>query len=168
MACLHYFRHRGCKVSGLFIDYGQAAAQRESVAAGAIAHRLDVGLTVLSLSGMTFGAGEVRGRNAMLLTAAFVSLGDRAGILAIGVHAGTGYVDCSPAFIREMNRLFDLHSSGTVRIDAPFLRWKKAAIYGYAQQAQLPLDLTYSCETGSMPACGTCRTCQDIKVLRAG
>jgi hypothetical protein len=56
----------GPSASALFVDYGQAAASSEAKASAAIASHFGVDYQSLSCTGRTFGAGEIRGRNAFL------------------------------------------------------------------------------------------------------
>jgi 7-cyano-7-deazaguanine synthase len=85
--------------------------------------------------------------------------------IAIGIHAGTAYPDCSPLFVDRMQAVYDLYTSGRVKIVAPFLEWSKGEILAYACSSGVPLGLTYSCEAGSEPPCECCRSCLDRKLL---
>jgi 7-cyano-7-deazaguanine synthase len=86
------------------------------------------------------------------------SIGRLTGVIGIGIHAGTEYPDCSPAFVDAMQRLLDVYSGGEVQLDAPFLSWSKPEIWEYARRLGVPLDATYSCEFGPRP-CGQCLSC---------
>src|SRR5258708_39269462 len=100
IACAHFLQQRGLTVRGLFIDHGQVAARREAAASAALAEWLAIPIEGCALSNThRLGAGELLGRNAMLIfNALFLSQGV-SGLLALGIHAGVPYFDCSEAFI---------------------------------------------------------------------
>ena len=88
------------------------------------------------------------------------------GMIAIGIHAGTDYSDCTADFIASMQRVADTYYDGRVQIVAPFLRWTKRDIWQYAQD-RIPLSHTYSCERGLAQPCGGCLSCLDLESLNA-
>jgi 7-cyano-7-deazaguanine synthase len=157
---------QGAKVKGLFVDYGQAASQEESRAAKAVAAHYEIALDAISVGGLTFGQGEIRGRNAFLVHTGLLALPSGAAVLMIGIHAGTSYVDCSEPFIEIVTRSFDLHTGGEVQVAAPFLGMTKGDVLALAHDLDVPLDLTYSCECGGEP-CGACLSCLDRAHLSA-
>jgi 7-cyano-7-deazaguanine synthase len=87
------------------------------------------------------------------------------GILALGIHSGTTYYDCSPAFMKAITELVAEQTDGTLTILAPFLEWSKKQIYDYFTSAKLPIDLTYSCEVGADEPCTVCNSCRDRSAL---
>jgi 7-cyano-7-deazaguanine synthase len=87
------------------------------------------------------------------------------GILALGIHSGTGYYDCSAAFMKSMAALVAEHTDGSLILLAPFLDWSKKQVYDYFTGAKLPIELTYSCEAGTNGACAVCNSCRDRSVL---
>lgn len=163
--CAHRLVDAGYETRGLFIDYGQAVAKREMAAAAAVAEALAVPLDVRVLSGGTLrGGGEHVGRNALLVTVAAFDTGMRDGVVAIGIHAGVPYYDCSPAFLDAMGRVVSEQSDGRVRLVAPLLAWSKAEVLDAFREAGLPMEATYSCETAPEP-CGRCASCLDRLAL---
>lgn len=162
----YLLKGQGYAVRGVFIDYGQAAREPEARAARAVAQALSVDVEIITVKGPSgYGAGELLGRNAFLiLTAIFIGQAHR-GLLAIGIHAGTPYYDCSPAFIDRMKQLAEEHTGGQLTVSAPFLHWTKPQIYRYFLDAGLPLSATYSCESGTIPPCGSCASCRDRGAL---
>ena len=154
------------QVRGLFIDHGQAAARREAAASAAMANELAIPIEFSTLlHGYRFDAGELIGRNAMLIfNALFLSQG-LPRVLALGIHAGTRYFDCSEAFLASTARLVREMTDGRVSLVAPFIAWSKKEISDYFAAAGLPVGLTYSCESGSDPVCGVCASCHDRKAL---
>jgi 7-cyano-7-deazaguanine synthase len=89
----------------------------------------------------------------------------RSELLALGVHGGTPYYDCSQAFVETVGKTIAEHTDGRVSVVAPFVTWTKKDVFDFFRSADLPLALTYSCEVGSEPTCGICASCRDGKVL---
>jgi 7-cyano-7-deazaguanine synthase len=151
----------------LFVDYGQPAATCERSAAQALARAYEIPLRLASADIGPIATGEVPGRNALLVHLALALAPQGPVSLFLGIHAGTAYVDCTPAFVEVMQASLDLHRAGEVRLAAPFLDWSKTEVYTYARAEGVPLQLTYSCEAGTMPPCGTCLSCSDRRLLDA-
>ena len=166
-ACAHHLHNAGFAVEGLFINYGQAAARLEEKAVSAIATYLGIKLRKVSLDGGgRYGSGELVGRNAFLIfTALFVTAG-RPGLLGVGIHAGTPYYDCSEGFLATLGKLVAEHTDGRVGLLAPFATWTKKDVYDFFVSGPLPIALTYSCEAGTEPPCGSCASCRDREALR--
>jgi 7-cyano-7-deazaguanine synthase len=166
IACAHFLQRRGLIVRGLFIDYGQAAARREAVASAALAEQLAIPLQDCTLlNARRRGAGELLGRNAMLIFSALFLTQGVSDLLALGVHAGLRYFDCSEAFIASADRLVGELTDRRVSLVAPFIAWSKKDVFDYFMSAGLPLALTYSCENGTDPVCGECASCRDRKAM---
>jgi 7-cyano-7-deazaguanine synthase len=161
-ACAWFLKEQGMSVRGAFIDYGQAAAAAERRAVVCLANTLAIPLEAFEVGAShTLGAGELPYRNAFLIFTALFLLRQDIGILAIGVHAGTPYFDCSAPFVSSISRLVAEHSDGRVTVVAPFLDWRKRDVIMYCQQQGVPIQLTYSCEAGLEPPCGRCLSCRD-------
>ena len=155
-------------VKGLYVDYGQAASHEELRAARLVALHYGVDLDEVKVSSsQSFGAGEVRGRNAFLVLTALVVNPQLKGIVSMGIHSGTAYFDCSEEFAQQISKLLMDYTDGSVAFDAPFLSWSKGAIYDYCVQNQVPIQVTYSCESGRDPSCGTCLSCLDREAISA-
>ena len=146
--------------TALFVDYGQAAAKSEAKAVTTLCSGLRVPWREVRYRGSKFGAGEIRGRNAFLLNTALMEFPTQSGVVAIGIHAGTGYDDCSPEFIDVMQRSYQLHTGGSITIAAPFLHWTKHQVFSLATHLNVPITQTYSCEAANSP-CNKCRSCVD-------
>lgn len=153
----------GVPASALFVDYGQPAGVAEQAASRAVAAHLTLPWRKITVTGLAVpAAGEIAGRNDLLLaTAAAAAPGCD---LAVGVHAGTGYADCSPAHRDAWQALLDRQHAGTVRILAPLLDLSKGEVLALAADSGIPFALTHSCEAGDRP-CGGCRSCLDREVL---
>lgn len=161
-SCIHLLKRDGYDVRGVFVDFGQASARMEQHAVRLLSRRLAVPVrTIRASSEEEFGAGELTGRNAYLIFSALLMGGCREGLLAIGIHAGTPYFDCSPAFIDRIDPLISEYTDGRVSIVAPFLNWKKDDVYSFFASTEIPLRETYSCELGTESSCGECASCRD-------
>ena len=167
-ACLSFYIDLGRPTCGLFIDYQQPAAAREGLAAKVIADYYDVFLYTAKWNGQSKKRpGIVEARNPFFLTAALMERPEQVTTIALGIHAGTQYADCSPEFVSQIQSTFDICSGGTVHIATPFVDWNKADIWAYALSKNVPIDLTYSCEAGSNRPCGKCLSCLDRAGLEA-
>ena len=168
-ACLAHSQGLGMKPEGVFVNYGQAAAELERRSARQIANHYDIPLQEISCTGpVGFGPGLVLARNAFLVMAVAMWMPMNTGKLVIGIHAGTRYYDCTPAFLDAVNVLLDGYTDGRIRCVAPFLDWDRASIFEYCRVEGVPIELTYSCEAGADPACGRCLSCRDRMALDAG
>lgn len=166
-ACAAFLIDQGLEVSAVFVDYGQTAVDFERVAVRSVAAALKIEVQEIALScTATFGPGELVGRNAFLVFSTLFATRGRSSRIALGLHAGTPYYDCSPAFIDSINRAVAEHTDSGVRVVAPFIEWTKRKVYDYFMHMDLPIGLTYSCETGGMPTCGKCASCLDRKALK--
>lgn len=168
-SCVHFFKKGGHEVRGIFVDFGQAAARREDAAVDVLSEKLSIPVIKLRASSPTkFGAGELIGRNLFLIASALLLGNCRDGLLAIGIHSGTNYYDCSRSFLSHVEVLAQECSDGRVSVVAPFVDWSKDDVFSYFKAAALPLNDTYSCEAGAVPTCGTCASCRDRVRLYAG
>lgn len=167
-ACVSFYVEFGRPPCGLFIDYGQLAATDEMKSAAAIAKHYSIPLKILPLRGCRpKTTGMIPGRNFFLISAALMEKPDFVSVIAMGIHAGTNYPDCSETFWARMQALVDIYDSGSVKLAAPFLTWSKSDIYAYCHQKTVPIELTYSCERGGTPPCGECLSCKDREMLHA-
>lgn len=165
-ACAHLLKQDGYQVSGVFVDFGQAAARMERLAVATLSERLSITTKLITVStNEYFGAGEISGRNAFLVFSALTLASCTEGLLAIGVHSGTAYFDCSPSFIDRITPLVEECTNGRVSIIAPFLRWTKDEVYSFFLSSGIPVNQTYSCEAGGDEPCEICASCNDRKRL---
>ena len=116
---------QGVVPNAFFVDYGQPAAKSESAAIEKLCDELRVPRRCVRYSGRMFGEGEIRGRNAYLLHTALMEFPSQSGVVLLGIHAGTGYYDCSPEFIDAMQLSYEVHTGGAITIATPFLHWTK-------------------------------------------
>lgn len=165
-ACAHILAGQGYAVRAVFINHGQAAAAAEERAVSRIADHLGVPSIRYGISGSEpFAPGELVGRNAFLVFTALFLTRARPGLLAMGLHAGTPYYDCSEGFANDIGKLVAQHTDGQISFLAPFLTWSKRQVYEYFVTTGIDIALTYSCEAGTEPPCGQCASCLDRKAL---
>lgn len=167
-ACVHFYVSHGFEVHALFLDYGQSAATQEARAAANIAKHYDVPLALLACTGpRPKTAGLILGRNAFLVFAALMEFSSSSGLIALGIHSGTAYFDCSEPFLELVQGIVNAYADGRIRVSAPFLSWHKSHIWDYCLASDVPISLTYSCELGQQQPCGECMSCEDLRVLYA-
>ncbi len=167
-ACAHFYKSLGYSVEALFIDYGQKAVTKEADAAFKIASQLILPIKRISLSGTRDKIhGEILGRNAFILFIALMEFQHNSGLIGIGLHSGTPYYDCTDNFVNRMQRLFECHTGGCIKIGTPFLTWTKVDIFNYFSHTGIPFHLTYSCERGEQQPCGVCLSCKDLERFHA-
>jgi len=143
-ACIEYYVSRGYEVGALFVEYGQPDMDKETAAASAVSNHYGIKLSRLRITGYLPPDGYVPARNSVLLSLALMSASFTCGLIAIGVHSGTPYTDCTLDFCSRMQAVFDSYTGGQVQIDAPFVEWTKSEIWDYARMHGVPLDLTHS------------------------
>lgn len=166
MACVNFYLQQGYNVECIFCDYGQPGAVPEYAAASVIAEFYGVPLHTVETTNIVIPKnGEICGRNALLVQQALCYKGYGTYKIVLGIHDGTGYADCSQLFVDQMNRLIDCYANGKIILETPFLNWHKPEIITYCLEASLPIQSTYSCESGTLPPCGNCLSCLDRKEL---
>ena len=168
VACLAFYVQHGFRVRCLHVDLGQPGSTLEQAAAERAAHHYAAPITILRWAGsVDFTRAEVLGRNAFLLMGALMEIGDRAGLVAIGIHSGTPYFDCTGDFLFSMQQIADGYCDGRVQIAAPFLRWSKQQVIAFCESQRVPIAHTYSCERGAWPPCRECTSCVDRSYIDA-
>ncbi len=166
--CLSYYLAEGYAVRALWIDYGQPAALAEKKAVEQITSYYQIALQKIHVTGIDWPSlgnelFEFRGRNLTLVSLAFNTAPVEPGLIALGIHQGTLFADCTDSFAQQLHSLLILLSDGRLRLDCPFLRWSKLDVAEYALSHAVPIDLTYSCEKGLLPPCKECVKCRDIQ-----
>jgi 7-cyano-7-deazaguanine synthase len=151
------------EVHALFVNHSQQALRQERLSAKRIARHYDIHLTELTLRAGHAATGEVMGRNAAFVFSALMQWDRRSGLLAIGVHRGTPYYDCSERFVHDVASIVSAYTDGILQLVAPFLQLTKRELVAFCREADVPIHLTYSCERGTSPPCGRCTSCQDRK-----
>jgi 7-cyano-7-deazaguanine synthase len=167
-ACIHFYLHQNIRVRPLFVDYGQPASGAESKSARAVSLFYRLPLRTIRIRGPKIPrSGEILARNLVLVSSALMGFGLDTNLIALGIHAGTRYFDCSPAFTILCEQLLEGYTDGRVKIGAPFLTMDKGNIWSYCKQNRVPVHLTWSCEASSAEPCGKCLSCKDKESLLA-
>ncbi|HEX4064580.1 MAG TPA: 7-cyano-7-deazaguanine synthase QueC [Acidobacteriaceae bacterium] len=117
--------------------------------------------------GSTIGAAipvtYVPFRNAHFLSAA-VSWAEVLGARAVFIGAveqdSSGYPDCRPAYYEAFQELIRRGTKeGDIDVKTPLIHLHKKEIVALGLELAAPLDLTWSCYSGSEEACGVCESC---------
>jgi 7-cyano-7-deazaguanine synthase len=168
-ALLPFYLSRGAEVRGVHFDYGQPTLVGERRSVLALSRHYDITVDAACLGfAVECTEGEYHYRNALLVLAA-ASIAQHAHLgIAIGIHAGPPYYDCTPAFVDDMQRVLDGYRGGSTRVEAPFLEFSKRDIFDFCLGNDVPVDLTFSCERGSNRACQQCASCEDRMALSEG
>src|SRR5258708_38528510 len=141
--CVAFYRQAGHDVTGVFIDYGQPVNQQEEHSAKAIACHYAIPLHVIRLSGpYKEFRDEIAGRNAFLTFAALLHFPHVAGVIALGIHPGSVYYDCSDHFVGHLNALLSGYRNGQVVLVAPFLTSFNQPVYNSPLMSLLPSEPT--------------------------
>lgn len=160
-ALIDFYLRRKADVRGIHFQYGQPNGQSEAKAAKEVAEYYKVEEQMIELQfPLMKRKDEVVCRNAMFVIAAGC-LRPPPIRLALGIHSGPAFYDCSKAFVDDCQRLLDGYFAGTVRVEAPFVSFGKADIAKYCKSNDVPMRLTYSCLRQNYPPCGECSSCQD-------
>ncbi len=106
----------------------------------------------------------VPGRNSIfisILTGIAESI--EAECVAIGVHQGDHHIypDCRAKYIDAMGIAMLKASDGKVHLIAPFLFLDKSQIVSKGIDLKVPYDITRTCYTNNVLACGKCGSCTE-------
>ncbi len=102
-------------------------------------------------------------RNAHFLSAA-VSWAEVLDAKAVYIGAveqdSSGYPDCRPAYYAAFQELIRQGTrDGAIVVRTPLIHMRKKEIVALGLELAAPLDLTWSCYSGSEVACGLCESC---------
>lgn len=102
-------------------------------------------------------------RNAHFLSAA-VSWAEVLGAKTLFIGAveqdSSGYPDCRPAYYEAFQALIERGTrDGDIIVKIPLIHMHKREIVTLGLELGAPLDLTWSCYSGSEAACGVCESC---------
>lgn len=165
-ACINFYKRINFEVLIVFFDYGQPAKNKEYKAVSKVAAYYNCDLKKIVIKNTkTIEAGLILGRNAFFYFLGLMNFPRENGLIASGIHGGTGYYDCSKDFIVQLQIMIDRYSQGTIIVAAPFLSLTKRDILEYCNIETIPKNLTYSCELGKKQPCGICATCKDIEAI---
>lgn len=102
-------------------------------------------------------------RNAHFLSAA-VSWAEVLGAKTVFIGAveqdSSGYPDCRPAYYEAFQELIARGTrDGDIVVKTPLIHMHKREIVALGLELAAPLELTWSCYSGSEAACGVCESC---------
>ena len=164
-ACLSYYLLNGYSPCAMWVDYGQVAKVPELNAVKAVTAHFGVTLKIIRVQGLEWflerSGNEFRGRNLLLGSIGVCSFPFSYGLIAMGIHEGTNYRDCSIEFQTEIDTIVRTVSQGRLAMDFPFGELTKVDVATFCKKTDVPVNLTYSCLRGIVPACGHCLACRD-------
>lgn len=163
-ALIQYYKDLGANVSAYFINYNQDSIDSENISVEKIAKYFDIPLRKINLGyKITKTNFEYIMRNSLFINIIASTIEENVDIIAMGIHSGTDYYDCSKKFISTMQDILDGYFKGKVNIDVPFIDWYKEDIFKYVFAKHIPIEMTHSCEIKSFVPCGNCPSCIDRK-----
>lgn len=166
LAALHFYQSHNYTVKLLFVDYNHLSNTKEFEAVKAISSYAKVSYSKIKVeSTITLSDGFICGRNSLLIFSALFINPFEQGTIAMGLHKGLSYVDCSQDFLIRCQSVIDTYND-RIKLQAPFLNWSKKEIWNYCVDNSLPVKMTYSCELGEDMPCGKCLSCEDYYSLR--
>ncbi len=162
-ALIHYYLDNGYQVQGIHFDYGQPALQAEINALKTVKKYFDIRVefAVLRPKLRHSPQGVVYGRNALFVLGSVSHIQHQQALVSLGIHGNSIYYDCSEIFVQQIQGILDGYFDGVVKLDIPFLTFSKRDIVEYCENHKIPLNLTYSCDTGSTEPCGKCLSCKE-------
>lgn len=164
-ACLSYYLSNGYSPRTIWVDYGQAAKNGEFNAVQVLTSHFGVPLNVVEVQGLRWFVketeDELRGRNLFLASIGACSFLNSHGLIAMGIHKGTDYRDCTIEFQKQIDAVVRTISDGRLAMDFPFGALTKVDVAAFCKNRDIPVQLTYSCLKGLIPPCGECLGCQD-------
>lgn len=182
---LYHLLHQGQSVSALSVNYGQRHAC-ELKQAATICAAINVPFQCVDLSGIrpllagssltsdeipvaeghyteaSMKSTVVPNRNMILLAlATSYALSSDAESVAYAAHHGDQaiYPDCRPEFADAMATAIERCDWNDVRLNRPFVDWRKADIVRRGAELKVPFEQTWSCYKGRELHCGRCGTC---------
>lgn len=162
----HFYRARGSGIRAYHFAYGQPSLRGERRAVRALGRYFQMPTTFVELGyRLVSRAGEFSCRNALFALVVAGTLPTLSARIALGIHSGTEYFDCSPAFLSDLQRLLDGYFGGGIRVEAPLIDYDRATIASYFREASIPRRITFSCERRSDRHCGRCLSCRDRRLL---
>ena len=147
------------EVIGIHFDYGHSASIYEQKAVVEIGKYLNIeikcGIFNYPISNFKY---EIKGRNLLLIMAAIpFAIQYECSQIAIGIHKDSSYYDTTEHFVKDVQQILDGYFSGSIQLLAPLIDLTKREILELSKD-EIPLNLTYSCETGKNPCeCPSCK-----------
>lgn len=164
-ALIDFYLRRNVEVRCIHFQYGQPSSESEREAVAKVCNYYRVENTIIHMGfPITKRKDEFLGRNALfVLIASSLQLPPTR--IALGIHYGSEYYDCTRAFIDDCQHMLDGYFAGTVNLEAPFIDFSKRDIIEYCNINNVPINLTYSCQRQNNTPCGRCNSCRDRQEL---
>jgi 7-cyano-7-deazaguanine synthase len=87
-------------------------------------------------------------------------LGAKTAFIGAVEQDSSGYPDCRPAYYRAFQELIRQGTrEGDIVVKTPLIHMQKKEIVALGLELAAPLELTWSCYSGSEVACGVCESC---------
>ena len=183
---------------GLFFDYGQRAAPRESESAEAVTKHYDISLEHIKLpwlgrisssaliegkgdlpdagpgeldDGSLAGAVWVENRNGIFvnIAASFAaSLDCSAVVVGFNAEEASSFPDNSDRFIDALNGALSDGTSNGVRVISPTIGMSKRDIVREGLRLGVPWRMIWSCYRGGDEMCGKCESCSRLRRAAEG
>ena len=183
---LYFVRQRGYKANCLIFDYSQRH-KKEITSAVKIAKKAGCEYKVIKISLPWKGSAlldkkikvpknaragipvtYVPARNTIFLSFA-LSYAEAIGARDIFIGANaidfSGYPDCRPNYYKVFNKLSRLATKAgvenkAIKMHAPLINKTKKEIVLLAKKLNVPLELSWSCYSGTKSPCGVCDSCR--------
>lgn len=185
--CAYMMAQEGYEIVGVHFNYAQRTEVKELACFEAICDDLNISnryildinflkqlgsaLTDTNVEVRTTGvekdvpATYVPFRNGIFLSMA-AAIGEKEGAEAIAIGVvqddSSGYPDCTEKFIKSIENAINegTKESTHLTIKTPLVHLSKAEIVQKSLEYVVPLELTWSCYTNEIMACGTCDSCR--------
>jgi 7-cyano-7-deazaguanine synthase len=180
---LQQLQRKGHHVFPLFIDYGQLASEKEWLSCQRICEFLklvperidthDFGRLVPS--GLTNSDIDIEKnaftptRNLLFLTlGAAYGYGKSAYVIATGILTNPIFPDQTKDFLSQTEKTLSLALGVNITVLSPLINSDKFDSIMLARKYGLPLNLTYSCHSGTEKPCGKCISCKERLAAEKG
>lgn len=92
-----------------------------------------------------------------------LALSQNFNVVVMGVHAGDHHIypDCRPGFVNAMKGAVATATEDKVTLLTPYLHISKAEILKVGLGLGVPFQLTRTCYTADLTACGQCGSCRE-------
>lgn len=183
---LYYVKKKGYKIYCLIFDYGQRHKKevRFAIKIARIVKckykivniklpwkgsaLLDKNISIPKSTKSAIPVTYVPARNTIFLSFA-LSYAEAVGARDIFIGANaidfSGYPDCRPNYYKVFNRLSRLATKAgvenkTIKVHTPLINRTKGEIILLAKKLKVPLQITWSCYSGTRRPCGVCDSCR--------
>lgn len=167
-ALIDFYISQDVAVFCVHYQYGQESEASEKHAVEEICSYYNVEFNISNLEFQMINRKEELVFRNLIFVLASCSMRTPPLRIALAIHAGTQYYDCSRSFLQDTQRIMDGYFSGIVNLEAPFIDFTKRDIIEYCKKREVPIHLTYSCLRQSGNHCGECTPCRERESLLKG